>query len=104
MKNGQPRQARHPQADGQYPPDYYEIIVQGKLDNLWEKWFEGMTLTHIENGESEAACTLISGQVADQSELHGLLTKIRDLSLTLISVRRTSPQTNKTEEVDVDLN
>ena len=68
----------------------YEIKVQGHLDNLWEQWFEGMTLTNIKNGESGLACTLISGLVADQAALHGLLARIRDLNLTLISVRRTN--------------
>ena len=80
---------------------YYEIKVQGHLDRLWAQWFEGMTLTNIENGESGVACTMISGLVADQSALHGLLIKIRDLNLTLISVRRIIPGTNTSEEVSV---
>lgn len=70
---------------------YYEIKVQGELDPQRSKWFEGMTLTHIENGESGLACTLIAGWVSDQPALYGLLTKLRDLNLTLISVRRSLP-------------
>lgn len=66
----------------------YEIKVQGQLDPLWVQTFEGMTLTNVENGESGAACTVISGPVADQPALHGLLAKISDLNLTLISVRK----------------
>lgn len=80
---------------------YYEIKVQGYLDRLWAQWFEGMTLTNIQNGESGVACTMISGLVADQAALHGLLIKIRDLNLTLISVRRINPGTNTSEEVSV---
>ncbi len=81
----------------------YEIKVQGHLDSLWEQWFEGMTLTKTENGESGVACTLISGLVADQAALHGLLTKIRDLNLTLISVRRIRPNKQASEEINMDL-
>ena len=67
------------------PPTYYEITVQGVLDPRWSAWFDGMQLT------SDAADrTTISGPVADQAALHGLLTRIRDLSLTLLDVRCTS--------------
>jgi hypothetical protein len=72
-------------------PFFYEIIVQGRLDPQRSRWFEGMTLTYIENGESGLACTRIAGPVIDQPALHGLLTKIRDLNLILISVRRFIP-------------
>lgn len=68
-------------------PVFYEIKVQGQLDPRWSQRFEGMTLAHAENGESGVACTLIAGPVIDQPALHGLLAKIRDLNLTLISVR-----------------
>ena len=80
---------------------YYEIKVQGQLDPLWSRWFEGMTLTHTGNGENEVAYTLISGPVIDQPALHGLLTKIRDLNLTLISVCRIVPGTNIVEEIPI---
>jgi hypothetical protein len=87
----------------QYPPEFYEILVQGQLDCLWEQWFEGMTLSNVENGESGVACTLIAGSVADQAALHGLLIKIRDLNLKLISVHRICSQTKTSEEINIDL-
>jgi hypothetical protein len=82
-------------------PVFYEIKVQGQLDLLWSKWFEGMALKHVENGESGVACTLISGPVIDQPALHGLFAKIRDLNLVLISVRRIIPGTNMVEEAPI---
>ncbi len=70
---------------------FYEIKIQGQLDPQRSKWFKGMTLTYIEDGESGFACTLIAGPVIDQPALHGLLTIVRDLNLTLISIRRFIP-------------
>jgi hypothetical protein len=78
---------------------FYEIKIQGRLDPQRSKWFEGMTLTYIEKGEGGLACTLISGPVIDQSALHGLLTKIRNLNLTLISVQSFVPGTNTLDDV-----
>lgn len=66
----------------------YEIKVKGHLDDHWKPWFEGMTLTHMANGEPGQECTLITGSISDQPALHGILDKIRDLNLTLISVRK----------------
>jgi hypothetical protein len=63
-------------------PARYEIRVKGVLDSRWAAWFDGLQVI----GEAEE--TVISGQVADQPALHGLLTKIRDLGLCLICVRR----------------
>lgn len=65
------------------PPMRYEIHVEGILDQRWSNWFEEMTITSQPGGE-----TIIAGPVADQAALHGLLTKIRDLNLPLISLRR----------------
>jgi len=62
-------------------PEYYEIKIKGYLDQSWSKRFAGMKLTHLE-GER----TLLSGIMIDQAALHGLLERIRDLNLTLISV------------------
>jgi hypothetical protein len=62
-------------------PQYYEIKVKGHLDPRWSDWFEGLELTDLEGGE-----TMLSGPLADQAALHGLLERIRDLNLTLISV------------------
>jgi len=63
-------------------PGNYEIRVKGILDGRWAAWFEGLQVTS--HGEE----TVIAGPVADQAALHGLLTKVRDLGLVLISVRR----------------
>jgi hypothetical protein len=59
----------------------YEIRVQGHLEPRWSVWFDGMTLTLDDDGS-----TLIRGVVADQSALHGLIQKVRDLGLPLLSV------------------
>jgi hypothetical protein len=62
----------------------YEITVEGHLDRgYWSRWFEGMQVT-----VTEEDTTLIAGPVADQAALHGLLAKIRDLGLPLVSVKR----------------
>jgi hypothetical protein len=62
---------------------FYEITVEGHLKHRWSAWFEGLTVTTKENG-----CTILSGPVPDQAALHGILAKVRDLGLTLISVAR----------------
>ena len=67
-------------------PGRYEIRVQGHLDARWAAWFDGLTLTHGSDGT-----TIIHGLVADQAALHGLLQKIRDLGLPLISVNHVAP-------------
>lgn len=67
-------------------PEYYEIKLKGHLDQRWSDWFAGMRLTHLEVDE-----TLFSGPLPDQAALHGLLERIRDLNLTLISVTRVDP-------------
>lgn len=61
----------------------YQIKVKGHLDKVWSDWFEGLTITPEANDE-----TLLSGLVVDQAALYGLLKKIRDLGLLLISVNR----------------
>jgi hypothetical protein len=62
-------------------PEYYEIKIKGHLDRYWADWFAGLKLTHLEGDE-----TLLSGALPDQAALHGLLERVRDLNLTLISV------------------
>jgi hypothetical protein len=69
--------------EGQYEPGLYEIRIQGQLDDRWAIRFEGMTLTRTDNGD-----TLLTGPVVDQAVLHGLLRKVRDLGMPLISVIR----------------
>jgi len=62
---------------------YYEIRIHNHLDDSWHVWFDGMTITHDPNGE-----TVLTGWVVDQSALYGLLERVRDLNLKLISVRQ----------------
>ena len=66
--------------------EYYVIRIKGYLAPSWSESFEGMQLTLSGDGE-----TLITGRVVDQAALHGLLARIRDLNLTLISVNRVAP-------------
>ena len=63
------------------PTEIFEIRLQGHLDTRRASWFEGMTITLTEDGD-----TLLTGPVADQAALHGLLKKIRDLGLPLRSL------------------
>ena len=67
------------------PAMRYEIRAEGVLDERWSAWFCGLAIT------SDGEVTTITGPVADQSALHGLLAKVHDLGLTLISVRRIGP-------------
>jgi hypothetical protein len=65
----------------QYELGLYEIRLKGHLDDKWADWFEGLTITRADNGE-----TLLRGPVVDQAALHGVLRKVRDLGLPLLSV------------------
>jgi len=78
--------SRPPGAGGPAEPARYEIRVQGVLEPRWSAWFEGMRVTSQASGE-----TIIAGPVTDQAALHGLLAKIRDLGLPLLSVRHLDP-------------
>jgi len=64
---------------------HYEIRVEGILDQRWTAWFDGLAI------DSDHSQTIISGPVVDQAALHGLLSKVRDLGLVLISARRLDP-------------
>jgi hypothetical protein len=66
--------------------EVYEIRVKGHLDGRWAAWFDGLHLTRDDGGT-----TFIRGRVADQAALHGLLSKMRDLGLPLLSVVRVDP-------------
>jgi hypothetical protein len=65
---------------------HYEIRVNGVLGSGWSAWFDGLQVTSDDRGQ-----TTVAGPIADQAALHGLLTKIRDLGLELLEVRRTDP-------------
>jgi hypothetical protein len=62
---------------------FYEIRIKGRLSSSWSSWFEGMDIHHEANDE-----TILCGPVVDQAALHGILMRIRDLGLPLISVNR----------------
>ena len=64
------------------PTEIFEIRLKGHLDRRWASWFEGMTITLADKGD-----TLLTGPVADQAALYGLLKKVRDLGLPLRSLR-----------------
>ena len=64
----------------------YQIRIKGHLGHQWTDWFEGLTITLEENGE-----TLLTGPVVDDAALHGLLKKVRDLGMPLLSVNRVEP-------------
>jgi hypothetical protein len=66
-------------------PMIYQIRIKGHLDQRWSDWFGGLTITLEDNGE-----TLLTGPVADQAALHGLLRRVRDLGMPLVSVNRAS--------------
>ncbi len=71
-------------------PALYQIKVKGRLGSQWSDWFEGTSIT------SEEGVTTLTGEIADQTALHGLLLRIRDLGLPLISVTLVEPnQTDK---------
>ena len=67
--------------EDRYEPGSYEIRIKGHLDKRWAAWFEGMTITLEEDGD-----TLLTGPVVDQAALHGLLKRVRDLGMSLVSV------------------
>jgi hypothetical protein len=61
----------------------YEIRVKGHLDGRWSEWFDGLRIGNLGNGDA-----VLSGEIVDQSALHGVLNKVRDLGLPLIAVSR----------------
>jgi hypothetical protein len=66
-------------------PVFYEIRVEGHIGDSWSSWFEGLSIHQEESGE-----TVLSGPLADEAALHGVLMRIRDLGLPLVEVRRIS--------------
>ncbi len=71
-------------------PEYYEIMIKGHLDPRWSEWFAGLELTHLEGD-----LTLLSGSLADQAALHGLIEHTRDFNLILVSVSSSRPSTRE---------
>jgi hypothetical protein len=69
------------QRPGPATPAHYELRVDGHLDQHWLGWFGNLDLAHKDDGT-----TSLAGTIADQAELHGLLVKVRDLGVTLLSV------------------
>ena len=71
---------------GQAPPRErraYQIVIEGHLGSQWSEWFEGLSISHVEDGT-----TVLAGPVPDQAALHGLLVKIRNLGLPLVSINQ----------------
>jgi hypothetical protein len=73
----------HPSTGARHEPGRYEIRLKGHLDERWAAWFDGLSLSRETDGT-----TIIHGPVADQAALHGLLQKVRDTGLPLVSVIR----------------
>jgi hypothetical protein len=70
--------------------DTYEIRIRGWIDRHWTAWFDGLTMRH-EGLEDHAPLTVLTGPVADQAALRGILCRIWDLNLTVLSVVRVDP-------------
>jgi hypothetical protein len=71
----------HGATEGPDGPGLYEIRIKGHLDDRWADWFEGLSITRADNGE-----TLLRGPVVDQAALYGVLKRVRDLNLPLLSL------------------
>jgi hypothetical protein len=78
-------------------PTLYEIRIQGHLDDRWAEWFDGLSFTHNSDGT-----TILSGPVVDQAALHGVLRKVRNLALPLVSVIRVDRDQAEVAHVDAD--
>ena len=84
---------RNPKADPNQP-NVYQIRIRGHLSDQWTGWFEGLTITLEEDGD-----TLLTGPVVDQAALFGLLKKVRDLGMPLVSINCAEPGTSDVPEV-----
>jgi hypothetical protein len=83
----------NPNADPSQPI-HYQIRITGHLGYQWTDWFGGLSITLEDNGD-----TLLSGPVVDQAALHGLLRKVRDLGMPLISINRLQPSQTDTSDI-----
>ncbi len=70
--------------------EYYEIHIKGHLSADWSDWFGGLTVTNLDGGEA-----LISGHIADQAALHGVLARLYSLNLTLLALQRVAPEASE---------
>jgi len=84
---------RSPQHEADQPR-VYQIRIKGHLGRQWTAWFEGLTITLEEHGNS-----LLTGPVIDQAALHGLLKKVRDLGMPLLSVNSVEPGSQNASDV-----
>ena len=75
-------------------PVIYQIRIKGHLGAAWADWFEGLTITLAEDGD-----TLLTGPVIDQAALHGLLKKVRDLGMPLLSISTVEPGSSAATDV-----
>ncbi len=75
-------------------PPVYQIRLEGYVDSHWTDWFEGLTIATKDNGD-----TLLTGPVIDQAALHGLLRKVRDLGIPLVSLNRVEPGPAEASEI-----
>jgi hypothetical protein len=82
-----------------HPRAIYEIQVRGKLDQDWQQWFNGLTVT-LSYASEQPPTTTLTGPVADQAALRGMLCKLWDLNLTLISVHRIEADAKEEHEND----
>ena len=86
----------HPSTEDHYQFGLYEIRIEGHLDDRWADWFGGLTVTLEQEGN-----TLLTGPVVDQAALYGLLRKVRDLGMPLLSVNRVKPEQEHAPDVKV---
>ncbi len=87
----------HTSTEGHHEPGQYEIRLKGHLDVRWAARFDGLSLTHERDGT-----TILAGPVVDQAALHGLLRKVRDLGLPLVSVIQLEPRPANGPDGDTD--
>lgn len=87
---------RNPKTDP-HPAPVYQIRLQGHLGYQWTAWFEGLSITLEADGH-----TLLSGPVADQAALYGLLKRVRDIGMPLLSVNRVEPGPDEAAAHDLD--
>ncbi len=82
-----------PATDQPHEPGWYEIRLQGRLDPRWSAWLDGLDVTRDDDGS-----TVLHGHVVDQSALHGVLARLRDIGLPLVSVARVPPDHGRPDD------